>query len=322
MLSKLFKTHSKIGTELLNQTAKDGIPLKCTDLKRAGGYYDSKERKIVLGNSAGFCTVAHETAHHNHTTSIKDKPNYGIVHKDVLLRRLIHEAEAYAIQALVVLEVYKNPNKDLTLKNRTEKSINKIQTIYPSFDQYLYEHQTEERKRELAANVFESYLTHDNSSFNYHLNSYFKFPSRLPRSFSVIANTAFVAGGAATINLGLSNWTDIFDFGIKGNSAIALFYTIMEANRSDEYKEQSSFSEVFESTDLGHVPKLEGNYLDTIRKTDMSQFDITLQKISYHVDNEINAFEKGVLDALLTKHPRVQNAAARYIHYMNLMPRI
>jgi len=326
--------HSKIGTALLEQALGNGIPIKRAELKRASGYYDSKAKTIVLGDPAGFCTVAHETAHHNHNDSLENSDNYNetdtdmlleiLTHakrsyKDNLLRRLIHEAEAYAVQALVVLEVHENPNKDFTLTNRTERSKKRIKDIYPGFDKYLYGRQTEESKRELAANVFQSYLTQDNSAFNYHLDSYFKFPSRFPRSLSVVANTLLVAGGVATINLGLSNWPDLLDFGIKGNSMIALFYTIMEANRSDEYKQQSSFSEVFETTDLGHVPKLEGNYLDAICDTDMSQFDGTLQRISDHVDNEINAFERCILEM---ENPHIQSATMRWGHFMNLMPRI
>jgi hypothetical protein len=296
--------YSPIATTLFNNASTEGVSFKRAILKTAKGYYRAGIPECVLNIKSGFDISAHEIAHHHHRISNDERDQISI--KDQVLKCLIHEAEAYAIQGLVVLEVYQSSTKDQTIKTRTKEAIERISSIYPEFKSQLDQRHDNESKLQLANNIFKAYLLERNSSFEKHLNYYTKTKPALPPSISAAANSAFVIGLAYLVESVAG-----FDTGVKTYTAICTLYAGIELTNIPPLKTQSSFQEVFEITAIGDVPTLEGNYLDGVRaltKNDKT-FNGTLERISDHVNDQVFRFEKNIFQIATLTHPKIQMAA-------------
>ena len=292
---------SDIATELFDNATNDGIEFKRTHFRGNKGFYSVDDKLAALDVKAGFDTNAHETVHHHHRES--NNPRKRKYLKDKILGLLLHEAEAYAIQGLVVLEAYKKSYADPLKKQRIDNGIASICAIYPEFRDELDKEHDDDSKRALANTIFRAYLLTDNPRFKGHLQNYTKWKTLFPLSAQVAFSSAITAG---LFYAGEKLITSYLDMGLKGYLGIAAVFTIANISNLSEKRKRSKFKEVFDTTAIGDIPTIEGNYLDDIRalKKGDPLFDRTIQRISDHVDSKLLNFEKGVGKALMSALPR------------------
>ncbi len=310
---------SKIGAALYKIAQNDKISFLRSSLKNeVKGFYEADQHKIILHIDSGFDTNAHEAMHNQHKKSNVRKKNASI--KDRILKRLLHEAEAYAVQGLVTLEVYKESYTDPIKKPRIDTAIDTISSIYPNFKSEIELEHDSESKRELANKIFKAYLLNANPRFDKHLNLYSKWPTIVPGSLSIASNSAFVSGCAMVADALVS---DVFNLGIKGHGLIIAFYTAQNLLQIPEKRRQSSFKTVFDQTDIGNIPTINGNYLEDIKVLDDDDpiFNVTLKKIGNHIDKRLNAFERDLFDAVRGKNNTVQKIIYHTQAITSAMPR-
>jgi hypothetical protein len=292
------KEDSAIAAALLKKAKQDGVKFQRSQLKRAKGLYTCKDPLITLDVKSGFDIAAHEAVHHHHRKSNKQKHQ---LFKDVILKRLLHEAEAYAIQALVVLEAYENGYSDPHKRKRIDKGIERICEIYPNFNEELDKHHDNDSKRKLALKIFQAYLLDDNKQFDNHLVYYAQ--SQIPASAS-IAMLSSIMG--STFYAGERIITGDWDIGPIAYLVSAAFVAMKHIQSLPDQYMQSDFKTIFDKTSIGDIPTIAGNYLDDIRSLDKDNplFDRVLQRVSSHVNARMFNFEKGIALGLMAALPR------------------
>ena len=246
--------YSDIGKALIRKAAENEVILGIGDPDdreedTIGGFITETDEGayIELYEDADFGYLAHELGHNNHLATIHG--NHLLYFRDKLAIMLLHEAEAYAIQALVILEVSRNLPDD----HPGQKQVRRAKSYFGDFlDQYDDQELTEEIKGKIALKVFGRFLINPEMSKNY-----FHRYATAPSNASLIGTGAGLWIGAE----GVANDLKMQMFLAFTGAAVGVACLFKQAR---QYEGQSSLKEIVQQTEFGNIPTIKQNYLSSI----------------------------------------------------------